>query len=144
MLTADVVYVGLEADRAHGLAGEREWDAFRRTWDTNEWAIGPLETEIEETAALADASAVIVAYAEEVGELPNRLVLQQVARLLTETPPISPVTADFVAFLFEEGFGEELIASLTAAATPAVAATLRGKRLLPQNAEELDGAPRFW
>ncbi len=143
-LSADVVYVGLEVDRVRALAAETEWDAFRLVWDTNEWAIGPIETEIEETTALAEASAVVAAYAEEVEELPNRLVLQQVARWLTKTPPISPVTDDFVAFVFEEGFGEELIDSLEAAATPDVAAALRGKRLLPRSSDELDGAPRFW
>lgn len=144
VLSADVVYVGLEADRVRALAQETEWNAFRLVWDTNEWAIGPLMTEIEETAALAEASAVVVAYAEEIEEIPNRLVLREVARQLTQAPPISPVTDDFVAFLFEEGFNEELIDSLEASATPSAAAALRAKGLLPRSSDELDGAPRFW
>lgn len=144
VLTADVIFVGVDVDRQRALAQESQWNAFRQTWDTNQFATGPIMTVVEETAEFSAAREVLVDYAESHDQIANRLVLNHLARLLTESPPVSPRTEDFVAYLFEEGFSDDLIASLNAAATSEVAAARRAKHLLPESDGDLEGAPRFW
>ncbi len=61
------------------------------------------------------------------------MVLNKVARRLSEQPPLVPVTDDFLAFVLEHNFGDLLLENLRAAAPEHVVETLRTKGLLPDD-----------
>ncbi len=142
-LAVGAVLIGLVSDRERALANGGPYEAFRDVWDV--WRFTrEAEAAVEETSAWRAASELLAAHFEPREEIANRVVLAAVARVLTERPPLSPVTDDFLAYAFEEDFGEDLLESLRAAAPERVARLLRERRLLPGSIEEYEDARHSW
>ena len=116
--------------------------AFQTVWNANTYAIDLMSPvpDLRAEPDFLEAELKVVAFLAGRDVLdPARWILDRVARELTLTPPIGPVTDDFVAFVLDEEFDEDLVSSLKAAAPPTVASALREKRLLPDDPTELEG-----
>jgi hypothetical protein len=141
-LNAYPVSVGLEPDRQRARRSLTPSEAFRTVWNPNTYAIDGVDPEPDLRADpdFIAAEAQVGAALDEREILdPPRWILNRVARRLTESPALSPVTDDFVAFVLDHDFDDDLLESLRESATPAVAQALRAKQLLPRNVMALEG-----
>jgi hypothetical protein len=146
LLDVAVVYVGVEGDRQRVLAvAGGPVEVFTSVWNPMEYTGGELEPEpsLRDDAAFVAVEERLAAALHEAGvDEPGRLVLNEVARRLAESPAVSPVTGDYIAFVMDHYFDERLLENLRAAAPPAVAAQLREQGLLPDTIDELTESTR--
>jgi hypothetical protein len=135
------IYLGLESDRQRVLAAAaRPVDVFCAVWNPMEYADGERwpEPSLRDDATFVAVEERLVAALHEAGvEEPGRLVLNEVARRLTESPAVSPVTGDYLVFVMRHDCDERLLENLRAAASPVVAARLREQGLLPDSIDDL-------
>jgi hypothetical protein len=141
LLDVAAVYVGVESDRQRLLAVPAgRLDTFCALWNPMEYADGERlpEPSLRDDAAFVAVEERLVAALCEAGvEEPGRLVLNEVARRLTETPAVRAVTGDYLAFVMNHSCDDGLLENLRAAASPAVAARLREQGLLPDTIDQL-------
>jgi hypothetical protein len=140
------VYVGVESDRQRVLAAAvGPVQVFTSVWNPMEYADGERlpQPNLRDDATFVAVEERLVAALHEAGiEEPGRLVLNEVARRLTESPAISPVTGDYLVFVMDYYFDERLLENLRAAASSVVAARLREQGLLPDSIDDLTESTR--
>ena len=140
LLDPPAVYVGTDSDRRRALAAGGPVEVFSAIWNPMEYTGAEVvpESSLREDAAFMALEERLVPALHLAGvDEPRRLVLNQVARRLSEAPVIEPVSDDYVAFVMDHGFHERLLENLRTAAPPAVAARLRQRGLLPDSIDEL-------
>lgn len=141
-LAAGPLLIGVTSVRERALAQDSAYQAFRDAWDV--WRFTrEAEATVEETSVWQEASELIAGHFADRDEIANRVVLSAVGRALTERPPLSPVTDDFLVYAFDEDYGEDLLVNLHAAAPERVARLLRARGLLPDSIDEYEDARMF-
>jgi hypothetical protein len=143
LLDPAAVYVGVESDRERALAAGGALEALCSVWNPMEYTgaeVSP-DPSLRDDASFVSLEERLVAALHHAGiDEPARCVLEEVARRLTESPAIQPVTEDHVAFVMDPDFSDELLESLHGVAPPAVAARLRERGLLPDSVDDLTKA----
>jgi hypothetical protein len=139
------VSVGLEPLRVQALSSYPPVIAFAVVWTSDEWELREELVNGDEIAALASAAKADLQTPEVTdGMGAEGYVLGKVARRITLSPPLSPVTDDFLAFVSFPGEADDLTLEHLHYAAPAhVATRLRAKGLLPDDMGTLSGA-REW
>jgi len=133
------IALGLESDRERALARGTWLEAFDDVWNPTRYAYISLdefadphgEPEFDAAAAalgswLADNG---------VGD-PATWLLEELAAQLTRTPPITPVTEDFVCWVFAQG--RDLLESLDWILPDETRAKLAAKRLIVDDPDQLE------
>jgi hypothetical protein len=125
-LCADIITVGLERDRT---------DAFSSVWNPEEYAYTcPFEPSLFDDPDFAAAQAEVWTPSgsawDQLGEEPQRYVLNRVAARVGAEHPLRAVTDDFVVYAFDEDFGEDLVANIRFSASPDAVRRLEAKGLL--------------
>lgn len=139
-LAPDNVALGLEADRERERAARTPFDAFVEVWNPTNYAYISLD-EFADPAGEPEwdrASATVVDWARTAGiGDPASWLLEEVAAVLTRTPPLEAVTDDFVCWVFAQG--TDLVESLRWIAPEDVQRKLAAEGLLPGDPRDLDG-----
>lgn len=120
------------AAASEALAQER----FRRAWDPHRFEIvGLAVVPLAEFEGFPRAEARILAAAAEAGvEDAGYWALNEALARLNERPPANAAPEGFVAYVFDDQFGEDLVRNIEVAGRPQVIAALRGDGLLPEGA----------
>jgi hypothetical protein len=143
-LVAYEVDVGLERDRQRALEELSPYEAFVCIWNGSDYAFHDVwsERDLRDSPGFDEAESRVVSELSRAGVLdPSRWVMNRVARRLSEGRPVRPVTDDFVAFVLNSGFSDELLENLRESSPPDVRRELRAKGLLPTDVTELAGFP---
>jgi hypothetical protein len=134
-LCADTITVGLERDRAAALESLSGYDAFWSVWNPEEFAYTcPFEPSLFDDPGFAAAQAEVWeppgAAWDQLGEEPQRYVLNRVAARVGAEHPLRAMTDDFAVYAFDEDFGEYLVANIRFSASPDAVRRLEAKGLL--------------
>jgi hypothetical protein len=143
LLDPAAVYVGVESDRERALGVDGALERFCSVWNPMEYTgaeVSPEPSLRDDESYVAREKRLVGALHEAGIDEPARCVLEEVARRLTESPAIQPVTQDHVAFVMDPDFGDDLVESLRGTAPPDVAARLRERGLLPESVDDLTDA----
>jgi hypothetical protein len=133
-----MVSIGLEEDRAQALSSTPADVRFDVVFDAYAFPIMKDLEEDPETAALVKAAQSSWQAPEQTDGMGiEGYVLAGVARRLTLEPPLSPVTEDFVAFVFFPGADELIYDHLVYSTPPEVLEQLRAKGVLPSKLKGL-------
>jgi hypothetical protein len=138
------IALGLETDRERGRSGATPFDAFDDVWNPTRYTYIALN-EFDDPPGEPDfdaASSALVSWlsGERVGD-PATWLLEELAAKLTRTPPVAPVTDDFVCWVFAQG--DRLMESLNWILPEATRAKLAGKQLLVDDPDQLEGVERW-
>lgn len=140
-LDAYLISAATEADRRELLASRSPYRAFHAIWNPMEHAVEEIDCrDLRSCARFVEAVGVLASELKGRGVLdPARWALNRVARRLARSDLPVPVTPDFVAFVLDDQFSEDLLESLWFAAPPEGAESLRQQSLLPADLKELKG-----
>jgi hypothetical protein len=140
-LYADYVSVGQEAERRRLLDSLSPWEAWVEVWNNGRYALSALDVpDPRDDPTVGEAASEVLRRLRQEGVLdPSLWVLEEVAAHLTRNPPQIATTTDFVAFVSEQG--EDITRSLRWIAPPELQTQLKTKGLLPDDPNELPGAP---
>jgi hypothetical protein len=133
------IALGLESDRERAL-GRGTWlDAFDDVWNPTRYAYISLD-EFDDPhgePGFDSAASALVAWLAQAGVGdPATWLLEELAAELTRTPPLAPVTDDFVCWVFAQG--RELIESLEWILPTETRAKLAAKRLIVDDPDQLE------
>lgn len=122
------------AAAGEALASER----FRRAWDPHCFEIVGVElVPLAEFEGFPRAEARILAAAAEAGvEDAGYWALNEALVHLNERPPANAAPDGFIAYVFDDQFGEDLVRNIEVAGQPKVIAALRDDGLLPGGASD--------
>jgi hypothetical protein len=139
-LAPDNIALGLETDRERERANHTPFDALIEVWNPTNYEYMVLN-EFDDPAGEPEfdaASAEVIEWADE-ARIPDPAswLLEELAAVLTRTPPIRPVTDDFVCWVFEQG--RPLDESLRWIAPDDVQRKLAAKQLLVDDPTTLEG-----
>jgi hypothetical protein len=139
-LAPDNIALGLETDRERERAHRSPFNAFVEVWNPTNYEYISLD-EFDDPYGEPEwdaASASVIEWAREarVGD-PASWLLEEAAAVLTRTPPLQPVTDDFVCWVFAEG--TDLVESLKWIAPDDVQRKLAAKQFLPDEPRDLEG-----
>lgn len=139
-LSPDNIALGLETDRRRERATRTPFDAFIEVWNPTNYEYISLD-EFDDPVGEREwdeASTTVLDWAQAAGVGdPARWLLEEVAAVLTRTPPLDAVTDDFVCWVFAQG--TDLVESLRWIAPEDVQRMLAAQGLLPADPRDLDG-----
>jgi hypothetical protein len=134
------IALGLETDRERARAKHTAFDALIEVWNPTNYKFISLD-EFDDPAGEPEfdaASARVIEWACDARVPdPASWLLEEVAAVLTRTPPLGPVTDDFVCWVFAEG--RFLYESLRWIAPDHVQRKLAAKQLLVDDPNMLEG-----
>ena len=128
LLEAAAVYVGLAGGRG---------STFNSAWNPMEYDAELVLPDLRDERFAAAEGRLLDELERHGCEDRARLVLDHVAREVGGASLSLPRTDDFLVFVLDVDFGDQLIASLRFAAPPGVAEKLEAQGLLPGSADEL-------
>jgi hypothetical protein len=132
LLAPTVVAVGLEVTRSAILRAHSPAEAREQVWNVADFALDALPEPRSDPGFVEHKADAREGLEREGIWDPARYVLNRVAKELGRDPPIAPVTADFVVFVFDEDFADELRHNIEYSASDLALAELDRMQLLPE------------
>lgn len=137
-LAPDVVSVGSLRDREVALEAPSGHERFRLAWTPEEMAVPGVDLgDFSSISGFSEAEARLMETLDGEVEDPSLWALSHALADLSLRPPLAVESEHFIAYAFDDQFGDDLVDSLRASCPSSLVASLRRQGLLPDSIEEI-------